>query len=174
MANKGEHLMIDYSHPAMLKLREFGQSLGILRPMVRLYRRTLGKSYEESFDSKMLSLVKPGDVVWDIGANVGVFTLKFSDAVGDRGRVVAFEPAPGTFRTLADATAGLENVVLRNVALADYTGKASFSVSNAPDDPTNSLTKARAATVDGAGAVEVEVVRASDYAHVIQPIFQHL
>ncbi len=36
--------------------------------------------------------VAPGDVVLDVGANIGYFTLLLSGLVGERGRVFAFEP----------------------------------------------------------------------------------
>ena len=38
--------------------------------------------------------VPPDGVVWDIGANVGLYTLAAARAVGRRGLVVAFEPVP--------------------------------------------------------------------------------
>jgi FkbM family methyltransferase len=34
----------------------------------------------------------PGDVIVDVGANIGVFTVIASKLVGSRGRVVAIEP----------------------------------------------------------------------------------
>ena len=36
--------------------------------------------------------VKPGDVFVDVGANIGLFTLKAARLVGPHGRVVAVEP----------------------------------------------------------------------------------
>src|SRR5882757_3800337 len=39
-------------------------------------------------------LLAPGDVFYDIGANVGFFTLLGARLVGPSGRVVAFEPVP--------------------------------------------------------------------------------
>lgn len=65
--------------------------------------------------------VHAGDMVLDIGANVGHYTSKLSRLVGDRGRVIAFEPVPATFALL---TANAErfpckNVTLLNVAASD-------------------------------------------------------
>lgn len=37
-------------------------------------------------------LVKPGDTVLDIGANIGAHTLPLAQLVGNKGRVIAFEP----------------------------------------------------------------------------------
>jgi FkbM family methyltransferase len=37
-------------------------------------------------------LVRAGDVIWDIGANIGLFSLAAAVCAGDRGEVIAFEP----------------------------------------------------------------------------------
>jgi FkbM family methyltransferase len=38
------------------------------------------------------TLVRKDDVIWDIGANVGLFSLAAAVCAGDRGQVIAFEP----------------------------------------------------------------------------------
>lgn len=45
--------------------------------------------------------VRPGDVVLDIGANAGAYTVLFAQWVGPRGHVFAFEPVPSIARALA-------------------------------------------------------------------------
>lgn len=45
-------------------------------------------------------LVKPGDVVLDIGANIGAHTLPLARLVGPTGRVIAFEPTEFAFAKL--------------------------------------------------------------------------
>lgn len=45
----------------------------------------------------MLRFIQPGDVVADIGANLGGYTVPFARAVGEQGRVLAFEPQPLVF-----------------------------------------------------------------------------
>ena len=42
----------------------------------------------------------PGQTVFDLGANIGFYTLKHARAVGPRGHVYAFEPNPRTFQLL--------------------------------------------------------------------------
>jgi FkbM family methyltransferase len=44
--------------------------------------------------------IAPGQVVLDVGANQGIFTLLFSRLVGPDGRVIALEPAPTLFKAL--------------------------------------------------------------------------
>lgn len=45
-------------------------------------------------------LIRPGDVVLDIGANIGAHTLHLAAAVGPGGRVIAFEPTAYAFAKL--------------------------------------------------------------------------
>ncbi len=49
-------------------------------------------------------IVKPGDTVLDVGANIGAHTLRFAQLVGELGRVVAIEPTRFAFdKLLANA-----------------------------------------------------------------------
>ncbi len=132
-------MTVDYSSPMMLKLRRMGQQIGVLRPMLRLYRRTFNVSYEEGFDREVLKRVVPGDVVWDIGANVGFFTAKFAEKVGQDGRVLAFEPSPSTLAILRSRCGDLPNVEFVNIALSDADGSAQFHESGTAGDPNNGL-----------------------------------
>lgn len=67
------------------------------------------------------SLVQPGMVVADVGANVGFYTLQMADWVGGTGRVLAFEPDPVSCRLLAGRVdrATYSNVVVHQLALGD-------------------------------------------------------
>jgi FkbM family methyltransferase len=80
-------------------------------------------------------LVGPGDWVLDVGANVGHYTLRFSELVGSEGRVLAFEPVPDTFELLAAAAclAPFPNITLFNAAASSATALAGMSI---PHDRT--------------------------------------
>lgn len=56
--------------------------------------------FERETMCTLRSLVKPGDVVFDIGANMGAHTLPLAQSVGSTGRVFAFEPSQFAFAKL--------------------------------------------------------------------------
>jgi len=49
-------------------------------------------AYEPYVESKLRSLLRPGDTFLDVGANIGYFTALAAFLVGPEGRVIAFEP----------------------------------------------------------------------------------
>lgn len=71
------------------------------------------------------SEIREGEVVLDIGAHIGYFTLIFSRLVGPNGRVYAFEPDPGNFAILKKNIEmnGCRNVVLEQKAVSDRAGQ---------------------------------------------------
>ena len=84
-------------------------------------------------------LVRPGDWVIDIGANVGHYTQRLSELVGVHGRVIAFEPVPTTFSLLAANVElfSLPNVTLINAAVSDTMDLAGISMPKLPTGLTN-------------------------------------
>ena len=87
-------------------------------------------TYEHEKQALMSRLVRPGMVVWDVGANAGFYTLAFSRLVGDAGKVYAFEPlAENTSNLLTHARLNnIQNTQIVQTALADQTGVIGFSV----------------------------------------------
>src|SRR5581483_11849042 len=64
--------------------------------------------------------LRPGDVFYDIGANVGSYSLIAAKTTGNRARIYAFEPAPASFLDLTrnfEMNACAECVVSLPVAL---------------------------------------------------------
>lgn len=70
--------------------------------------------------------IKPGMTVVDIGAHVGYFTLLASKLVGDKGRVISFEPTPATLDLLSQNLLDnhITNVELYKNAAADKSSGA--------------------------------------------------
>jgi FkbM family methyltransferase len=77
-------------------------------------------------------VVKSGDVVIDVGANVGAYALHMSKCAGPQGRVIAFEPMLETFSHLAAVVkhADAYNITLLNIAASDVHGFAMMDLPN--------------------------------------------
>ncbi|QQS44048.1 FkbM family methyltransferase [Candidatus Roizmanbacteria bacterium] len=85
---------------------------------------SLNGSYEEFETEIVQKEIKRGDVVLDIGANIGYYTLIFARLVGEKGMVFAFEPDPTNFALLKKNVEmnGYKNVVLVSKAVSDKSG----------------------------------------------------
>ena len=81
--------------------------------------------YDIATQSVILTLVRPGGVFVDIGANVGMASLSAAYAAGRDGRIFAFEPNPAiaAINRQAIERNGLgETITLHNAAIASENG----------------------------------------------------
>ena len=72
--------------------------------------------------------IKEGDIVIDIGANIGYFTLIFAQLAGTTGKVFAFEPEPKNFELLQKNVKvnDYSNTINENYAVSDSNGNVSL------------------------------------------------
>jgi len=150
---------VDFSSQTAIRLRSFGRRLGIFPPLVRALRKFSGAAYEERFEAALLREIRPGDTLWDVGANVGLYTEKFAARVQPLGSVVAFEPSPQSVESLRRRFAASTSVTVCPVALADEAGSAIFYGNRSDDGTTDSLVRRS----DEATAHEIAVRRGDDY-----------
>jgi len=87
-------------------------------------RIALGK-YEPYETQLILRQVGTGDVVVDVGANIGYYTVLLADKVGNSGKVYAFEPDKTNFEILKKniEVNRLGNVILINAAVGSNDGE---------------------------------------------------
>ena len=97
---------------------------------------------EPNTANALARLTKPGNVVFDIGANVGSHTLPLAKLVGPEGMVYAFEPVEWAHKKLERNMElnSFKNIRLVPVALSDQVQmhgteqfRASFKISNQSD-----------------------------------------
>jgi FkbM family methyltransferase len=150
---------MDFSGRTAMRLRSFGRRLGIFPPLVRTFRKLSGARYEQRFDRALLVAVRPGDTVWDIGANRGLYTDMFSLHVGQNGHVAAFEPSPNNINALNTRFADRANVTIYPVALSERSGVATFYANGDGDGVTDSLMERS----PGAVPCQVEVHRGDEF-----------
>jgi len=88
------------------------------------------EAYEPQYVSVFRKLVRPGDTVFDVGANIGFYTVLFSAWVGPRGRVVAYEPDPANLKLLRRNLQlnDCQNVIVSPIALSNEPGSEPFSL----------------------------------------------
>jgi FkbM family methyltransferase len=142
------------------------RDLRVMRGRMAGVRINLGGSFvryltgdaEPEVQEALAQLVKPGQTVYDVGANIGFFTILCSRLVGPQGRVYAFEPIPQNLVTLRRNIAlnGLTNVVVVEKALSASTGTAEMFVS--PWSAFHSLNVEGASKQDNHGPQEGEIV----------------
>jgi len=91
-----------------------------------------GQSYEPGLSRALRQRLAPGDVLLDIGANIGYFSVLAGLTVAPAGRVIAFEPHPAAREVLQQAVAANrlgEIVEIVPAAVADRDGRVSLFLS---------------------------------------------
>ena len=137
--------------PLAVRLRRFTRKLGLNRFLGGLMA---GRHYEDRFGTAFQLAIRPGDTVWDIGANVGLYTAIFAEAAGPNGRVIAFEPTAACFIELQGRFANNPQVVLKNIAMGASDGVLSMAVETDALAATHRIVTGHAG---GGGVVSVQV-----------------
>ena len=95
-----------------------------------IQRRIFYESHEPEQLAFFRRFLRPGDVVLDVGAHVGIFTLVSALGVGSAGEVHSFEPVPANFEALSRNVElnGFDNVAVNRVAVGAEPGEARLGV----------------------------------------------
>ncbi len=92
--------------------------------------RNLGESYEPDVWRHVMSHLRAGDTVADVGAHIGLYAVALAKRVGAGGRVIAFEPDPANHRwveTHAKFNGVESQLTVVNAAVGAQDGRISFS-----------------------------------------------
>ena len=77
----------------------------------------INSKYERHITSEMHTYVKPGDIVLDIGANIGLHTILLAKITGAYGQVYAFEPIPSIYTQLEKS---IEKNNIKNIRVGKF------------------------------------------------------
>jgi len=104
-----------------------------LRRSFLSWQVTSGKAQRENVMAGLPSLVQAGDVVADLGANIGIYAMELSRLVGPQGRVFSVEPLLENFRILAKVVRSkrLSNVHLQRAAVGARPGRQEMVIPKA-------------------------------------------
>jgi FkbM family methyltransferase len=119
--------------------------------------------FEEVEMNWVRQILKPGNIVFDVGANGGIYTITASKAVGPTGHVYAFEPGERELDLLRTNVVknNLSNVTIVNKAISDRKASASFVISR--DGAMNSLAKNSHGNQKMIGSVEVLTISIDEF-----------
>jgi FkbM family methyltransferase len=99
---------------------------------VRISPACRGLSWNLEEYEALRAATRPGDVVFDVGANIGAYTVLFARWVGPNGHVYAFEPVGSIARNLRAQLALNEvedRVTVVEAAVTDRVGEMALAVS---------------------------------------------
>jgi FkbM family methyltransferase len=115
-------------YPKLLKLNY--QDLTILTYISQLQNTFGHLLYSSHLPKEFIPNV--GDVVVDVGASIGAFTIRSSLLVGEKGKVIAIEPEPNSFKILNTniKVNKLSNVLCLNLALSNKEGYENLYVNS--------------------------------------------
>jgi len=112
------------------------------------------KIYELETTLFVRNYLKKGDCVFDVGSNIGYFTLEFARLVGDSGQIFSFEPHPKIFEVLKRNVKRnrYQNITLLNSACGEHNGSQNlyFSTEN---EGNHKIVESK----NTKGSVEVEI-----------------
>ncbi len=91
-------------------------------------------TYEELESKIMEEKIEMGNIVVDVGANIGLHTLNMARIVGNTGQVFAFEPDPSNFEILGKNVKinNYQNIILEKKAIGDKHGRTTLYQSDHP------------------------------------------
>ncbi|HIJ53672.1 MAG TPA: FkbM family methyltransferase [Planctomycetes bacterium] len=93
-----------------------------------------GDWFEHDDLSLFRTLIRPGDKVLDLGANVGVYAISAVLRTGSQGRVVAVEPTGETFELLNKSASAFKHMTAVRAAVSDKSGTGSLLPGRTPED----------------------------------------
>lgn len=115
---------------------DFGRTPIIVTPDARIKFLKPGSGVFEREYGELLDIareiVKPGDTVWDVGSNVGVFTFAAASRAGTSGHVLSIEPDITLVQLLRRSAQlrdnSMLNVEVLSAAVSDSAGVSAFHI----------------------------------------------
>ncbi|MEJ5992840.1 FkbM family methyltransferase [Pedobacter sp. Du54] len=93
--------------------------------------------YESYLKMHYKKLINPGDIILDIGANIGFHSLYFAELTGQNGKVFSFEPIQGNFDALKENLAlnNFPQIFPSNIALGNENARISIYLDQDAKNP---------------------------------------
>ena len=121
-----------FSNPLVIFLRKVLRGtrfLSILKGFLKSNRE-----YEYKFKNEMTKNLKEGMIVFDIGANIGLYTKLFAEIVKESGHIFAFEPCQGSANKIKEMQSMFPWITINQSVVGEKDGKTIFETNK--DNPT--------------------------------------
>jgi FkbM family methyltransferase len=93
--------------------------------------------YDKADVSFLNRLVKPGDIVFDVGGNIGFYTLNLARKVGTAGKVHVFEPIPENIMAIernVELNSLQSSVIINPIAVSSVERELQLYISSRSDN----------------------------------------
>lgn len=124
------------------------------------YLNCIQGKFEPDMVELFRSLIRPNDVIFDVGANIGCTSILFG---GMARRVYSFEPSPTTFHFLKKNTraAKLDNVQIVNSGLGKATGV--FELTFSADNRSGGFVSNMISASEGHQVEQINIIKGDDF-----------
>ncbi len=123
-----------------------------IEALIRRQKRNQRKAWAEGYMTAITAMLRPGDLVMDCGANMGVVTAVLAATGAD---VLAYEPDPYAFSVLEQKFGNTPNVTLINAAVGVGAGTIRLMrADNFGDNPDGASVKST--ILDGGRRIDTE------------------
>ena len=122
------------------------------------WQASVNKGYESSVMAMLPQMVRTGSVVYDIGANIGLYAKRFLELMNQAGYLYCFEPSPLAIHYLSHnlRQAAGDNYLILPLALSDRCGKIDL-VLNPDNEALGSMVFDKRGIRIGVSAIKLDV-----------------
>ena len=128
---------------------------------------------EPNVARSIIKFVSKNDVVIDVGAHFGFFTILMAELVGAKGKVHSFEPIPSTFNVLKKNTDSFQNIQINREAIWRFNDQLYLNDYGLNDSAFNSYRDSRGLNKRKIKRVKVKAINLDEYIKIkkINPKF---
>ena len=118
---------------------------------------------ESNVARSIIKFVSKSDVVIDVGAHFGFFTILMAELVGSKGQVHSFEPIPSTFKVLKKNTDFFQNIQINRNAIWSFNDQLYLNDYGLNASAFNSYRNARGLKKKEVNRVKVKAINLDEY-----------
>ena len=142
------------------------------RSLHRVYKKWITKTLKSDLEiiEKVSEFIHQGDLVLDIGANIGQWTVPLSKKVGQQGSVISFEPNQETISILRLKTKRLKNLRIVPFGLSDKEESVEMLIPEEISCPPNATIAQTASHIDKQSNMKVTKIRVKKLHSVVSEL----